>query len=454
MAKKVSKQAAGRQDTGVPSIAVLRIEELQAADYNPRAISDEALAGLTNSVRRFGCVEPIVVNVRGGGRRIVGGHQRLKALQALGIEKALCVTVNCTPAEEKLLNLTLNNPQIQGRFIKEIESHIAQLRKEIGKDSAFVDLRIDALQRDLGIEGEKAGRVPDDDAPKPAKKAVTKLGDLWRLGEHRLLCGDSTQPDDVKRLMGRHKASLFATDPPYCVDYTGKNRPGNNGKDWSDVYRETEIKDARGFVKAFYETGLPYVLDAAPLYLWHADRRRSLIEEVCSGFGLLVHQAIIWAKPCVLLGYSFYGWRHEPCLLMWRRKHKPKMDLAGRKITNHVTSVWPVGYQKTGDPTTPEYYTDIWELDYDGKKHPTGIGHPTVKPVEVFAIPMRVHTKPGDVCYEPFAGSGTQIIAAEKLGRRCLAIEKEPVFVDVAVKRWEEWSGRKAERDKRCRRGR
>ncbi|MEN6427292.1 MAG: site-specific DNA-methyltransferase [Phycisphaerales bacterium] len=446
MAKKTKQRSSGRQDPGIPSVAVFGIEELQTADYNPRVISDDALTGLRNSVQRFGCVEPIVVNVRGGGRKIVGGHQRLKALQALGIKKVLCVTVNCTPAEEKLLNLTLNNPQIQGRFVKEIESHIAQLQGELAGDSAFMDLRITAMQRELGIEGEKTGRVPDDDIPKPPKKAVTKPGDLWHLVEHRLLCGDSTKPEDVARLMGEHKAKLFATDPPYCVDYTGKNRPSGTGKDWSDVYREIEIKDARGFVKAFYEAGLPHVVENAPLYLWHADRRRAMIEEVCEELGLLVHQPIIWAKPCVLQGYSYYGWRHEPCLLMWRKKHKPAIDIAGRRITNRVTSVWPVGYQKTGDPTTPEYYTDIWELDYDGKKHPTGIAHPTVKPVEVFAIPMRVHTKPGDICFEPFSGSGTQIIAAEKLGRRCLAIEKEPVFVDVAVKRWEEWSGRKAER--------
>ena len=125
---------------------------------------------------------------------------------------------------------------------------------------------------------------------------------------------------------------------------------------------------------------------------------------------------------------------------MWKRGQKPPYNSKGRSIG----TVWPVGYDKSGDPTTPEYYTDVWELDYEGKKRPVGIEHPTVKPVEVFAIPMRVHTRTGDICYEPFCGSGSQIIAAEKLDRRCFAMEKEPVFVDVAIERWEQWTGQKA----------
>ena len=137
-------------------------------------------------------------------------------------------------------------------------------------------------------------------------------------------------------------------------------------------------------------------------------------------------------------------WRHEPCLLMWVKGSPPPYKPKDKSIG----TVWNIGYLKTGDPTTPEYYTDVWELDWEGKKRNPGLEHPTVKPVEVFAIPMRVHTKPGDICYEPFCGSGSQIIAAEKLDRRCYAMELEPVFIDVAVKRWEEWTGKSAKRIK------
>lgn len=428
-----------------PQIEKFKLSQLKVAGYNPRTISKDALDGLKNSIERFGCVEPIIVNVRRGARTIVGGHQRLKALKKLGIKEAVCVTVNCGKKDERLLNLTLNNPAIQGEFIEQIGEYIDALRKQI-PDRDIVGLRISQLQADLGFEHEKKGNVPDDDIPKPPKKAKTKPGDLWILGRHRLLCGDSTIEADVTKLMRKEKASLFATDPPYCVDYTGGNRPGKKGKDWSGIYREIDIKDMIEFYKEFYKNGIRFVKPRTAFYLWHADKKRSQLENICEQIGLFIHQQIIWVKPCIVLGFSYYCSRHEPCLMLWQKKQKPPIDINKRKTTAKYNTVWPVGYQRTGDPTTPEYYTDVWELDYDGKKRPSGIDHPTIKPVEVFAIPMRIHTRPGDICYEPFCGSGTQIIAAEKLSRRCYAMELEPLFVDVAVKRWEQWTGKKAKR--------
>jgi len=247
----------------------------------------------------------------------------------------------------------------------------------------------------------------------------------------------------VSRLMAGSKADLFATDPPYCVDYTGTNRPGVR-KNWSEQFREIEIDDPKKFMKDYLSVGLNAIKKKVAIYLWHADRRRALVDEVCADLKILIHQQIIWVKPCVVFGFSFYPWRHEPCLLMWKRGDMPPFKSKSKLIG----TVWPVGYNKTGDPTTPEYYTDVWELDYDGKKRRTG-EHPTIKPVEVFAIPMRVHTSTGAICYEPFCGSGSQIIAAEKLDRRCFAMEIEPVFVDVAVERWERWTGTKAKRERK-----
>ena len=211
-------------------------------------------------------------------------------------------------------------------------------------------------------------------------------------------------------------------------------------RDRSDTYHEVDIPDAREFIKAFYIVGLKFIKPKAAMYLWHASKRITQIHEVCNELGILIHQQIIWVKPCVVLAFSFYSWRHEPCLLMWKRGLRPDYNPKDKGIG----TVWPVGYIKVGDPSTPEYYTDVWELDWEGKKRNPGLEHPTVKPVEIFAIPIRVHTKVGDICYEPFCGSGTQIIAAEKLDRRCFAMETEPVFCDVAVKRWEEWTGKKA----------
>lgn len=221
--KKVIKQkrtgharqvAAGRR-IGHPGICMFKLDQLKAAPYNPREIIPEALEGLSNSLSRFGCVEPIVVNTRGKKNVIVGGNQRYKALQGLGISECLCVTVDCNKTDEKLLNLTLNNPQIQGVFTKNIIEYIEQLRKEMPDDIDFLNLRIAELQMDLG-RGKK-GLIPDDDTPKVQKKAKTKRGELWLLGKHRLLCGDCTVEDDVGRLMSGKKLALFATDPPYGV---------------------------------------------------------------------------------------------------------------------------------------------------------------------------------------------------------------------------------------------
>ncbi len=436
--KKSANQKAARR-IGVPGVGMFRLDQLKPADYNPRVIAAEALEGLMNSISRFGCVEPIVVNTRGRKNVVVGGNQRLKALRTLGIDECLCVTVSCSKADEKLLNLTLNNPLIQGDFIKKIVDYIEQLRRELPYDSDFLALRIADLQNELGMFPGKTGRAPDDDIPRIPEKVTARTGDLWTLGKHRLLCGDSTKEADVSQLMNGQKAVLFATDPPYCVDYTGTNRP-HGGKNWSEQFREIEIENPKKFMKEYLSVGLKAVKKKTALYLWHASRRRSLVDEVCSELKILVHQQIIWVKPCIVFGFSFYPWRHEPCVLMWKCGEMPPF----RSKSKSIGTIWPVGYNKSGDPTSPDYYQDVWELDYESKKRPVGIEHPTVKPVEVFAIPMRVHTNTGDICYEPFCGSGSQIIAAEKLDRRCFALEKEPVFVDVAVERWERWTGTKA----------
>lgn len=441
MAKK--KKAAHRRRRKKPApvqpgIEQLCLQDLKPADYNPRVISDEALAGLARSMERFGCVEPIVVNIRGGKNVIVGGHQRHKALMAAGATVCTCVTVDLSPADEKILNLALNNPRTQGEFIAELGDYIDELRSKIGGDD-YLALRIEELRREYP-EVEKEGLVPEDDLPEPPKKAKTKPGDLWLLGKHRLLCGSSTDAGDVKRLMGTNKASLLATDPPYCVDYTGNDRPGT-GKDWSETFREKEIPSLTALLVPFYKIALKYIRPKTALYLWHASKKRGEIDDICKELGILVHQQIVWVKPCTVLSYSYYCWRHEPLLLMWKKGSMPKFDAKSKAIG----TVWPLGYIKSGDPSTPEYYSDVWELDFEGKKRrPLDIEHPTVKPVEGFAIPIRVHTRPGDICYEPFCGSGTQLIAAEKLDRRCYAMEQEPIFCDVAIKRWEGYTGHTA----------
>jgi len=423
-----------------PVVEEILLSDYRPAPYNPREIKEGAMSGLRHSLEKFGYVDLIIVNKRTG--HIVGGHQRWKVIQEEGVEKITAIVVDVDEATERQMNLELNNPEITGNWTAALIPLLEQIRKENPQE--YLELRLKELRDsvgDMGVENMGDGRTLPDDIPAPPETAITKKGDLWILGDHRLLCGDSTLDEDVARLMDGQKATLWATDPPYCVDYTGADRPGG-GRDWSNVYHEIDIPDAVDFMRKFLRVGLKHIHEKTALYLWHASKRRVDIEGVCKELGILIHQEIVWIKPCVILTYSFYSWRHEPCLLMWVKGQRPDYKPKNKSIG----SVWTVDFLRSGDPATPEYHTDVWELDWEGKKRNPGIDHPTVKPTEVFAIPMRVHTGPGDICYEPFSGSGSQIIAGERLNRRVFAMELEPVFCDVAVRRWEEFSGKKAVR--------
>ena len=285
-----------------------------------------------------------------------------------------------------------------------------------------------------GFEGEDLDRLlaPLDDGdglagedviPEPPLNPVSRPNDLWLLGDHRLLCGDSTKANDVIRVMHNQKAILFASDPPYLVDYDGTNHPSKQGdpdknKDWGNSYGITWDDSSQGpelyegFIKAAIEHA---ILPNAAWYCWHASRRQAMVESVWEKFGAFVHQQIVWAKDRGILTRSYYLWQHEPCFFGWLKGNKPP-----RVSDDYPSTVWTLPTVKVGEKTE----------------------HPTSKPVEVFAIPMRQHTRPGEVCYEPFSGSGSQIIAGETTSRRVYAIEISPQYVDVAVRRWQTASGK------------
>ena len=279
--------------------------------------------------------------------------------------------------------------------------------------------------------------VSQDAIPEPPVNPVAKLGDLYRMGKHRLLCGNSTIPADVARLMGDERAILFATDPPYGVNYKGGSHPvtranrgkANRNKDWSKVYREAgttafENEDGdpdkwRSFYLSFYRVAVSHAIAPnAAWYCWHASTRHTMLEAVWNEVGAFEAQPIIWVKSAPVLTYSPYMWGHEPCMHGWIKGHKP---LVNHRQGGYTSTAWQV-------PSA-----EIESKD-----------HPTCKPNRLFAIPMELNTHPGNLCYEPFSGSGSQIIAAEQLGRRCYAMEIEPRFVDVAIARWEAMTKKKA----------
>jgi len=335
----------------------------------------------------------------------VGGHQRLDVLIAQGVESTEVVVVCLNKAEEKALNVSLNNPAIAGDFTAQLDELLADIKR--GTPDLYRDLLLDELAGDTKAEGE----TDPDAIPDAPEDPVTKAGDLWLLGEHRLLCGDSTSAADIERLMAGDQAALMATDPPYCVDYTGADRPQNSGKDWSEKYREVGIKDLGEFLRGVFSAVMPRLREDAGIYVWHAHLQYPVIDAIFQEFGILRHQPIIWVKPSSTFTYAYYRWQHEPCLFGWRQGHKPP-----HYLENGMTSVW--------------------EVDWEGKAR-VATDHPTSKPTELFARPMRKHTKPGNIVFEPFSGSGSQILAAERTGRICRAIEISPPFVDVAINRWQ-----------------
>jgi DNA modification methylase len=406
-------------------IEMWKVEDVKPYEQNPR-INDAAVESVAKSIKEFGFRQPIVVD---GDGVIIVGHTRLKAAKVLGLEKVpVHVAKDLSPAQIKAYRIADNKLAELAEWNMDLLP--VELKDLVGMDFDIKMLGFgsEELERMLGPEFAGTAGLTDPDAiPDPPKDPITKTGDLWILGNHRLLCGDSTKPEDVRRVMAGEKAVLFATDPPYLVDYDGNNHPHKWGeehknKDWSDTYGVTWDEAAANpeLYDKFVATAVAEAIQPnAAWYCWHASRRQAMLEAVWNKHGAFVHQQIIWNKDRPILTRSHYMWRHEPCLMGWVRPNRPP-----RVADDHPHSVWDIPTIRAGEKTE----------------------HPTSKPVEVFAIPMMQHTKPGELCYEPFSGSGSQLIAAEKTGRRCYGIEISPVYVDVAVRRWSEFTGKKAER--------
>ena len=392
------------------SLRRARLSELHPDPANARKHDGRNLDAISASLKQFGQVEPLVVQKATG--KVIGGNGRLEVLRRAGESECDIVEVDVDDTQAAALGIALNRTSELAEWNDEA---LAKLLQSLPED-AFAATGFDADDLKDLLDTLAPVTVEEDNAPAVQKEAVSRTGDLWLLGEHRLLCGDSTKSADVLRVMGGKKAALCATDPPYLVDYTGErpDHDGGNkgGKDWSATYKEVDITDADGFFRAVFTNVLSIIAPNAAIYCWHAHKRQALIATVWSELNILDHQQIIWVKPTPVFGRVFWHFRHEPCMMGWVQGSMPAHD---------------------GDQSC----NSVWEIDWGGKAKVVGNQHPTQKPVEIFARPIRKHTRRGDTCFEPFSGSGSQLIAAEQLERRCRAIEMEPVFVDVAVRRWQ-----------------
>jgi DNA modification methylase len=411
------------------NLRTVPLHQINPAPYNPRTDygpGDAAYEMLAKSMDRFACVQPPVWNERTGN--LVGGHLRCKILRAQGHADALVVVVDLSLDEEKALNVALN--KITGDWDL---SKLGTLLDEIIKlDHLDIELTGFDLPEAKDVIAQAFGsdldRAEDFDVAAELagnRKPITRLGDLIQLGDHRLLCGDCTDPEQVKLVMHGEKAILNITDPPYLVDYDGTNHPSkknqrDRNKNWSKSYGIAwdDSKAHPELYDKFVATALAEAtLPNTAFYCFHASRRQRMVEDVWERHGLFVHQQIIWMKDRPILTRSWYCWQHEPLFFGWRKGNRPP-----RQSKDYPSTTWCVPTVPVGQPTE----------------------HPTSKPPELFMIAMKQHTRRGEVCYEPFAGSGSQIIAGQKLERRVFALEISPQYCDVIIRRFIRFAGEQA----------
>jgi DNA modification methylase len=397
-------------------IEIWAVEKVVPYERNPR-INDGAVEAVAKSIKAFGFRQPIVVDKDGV---IIVGHTRLKAAISLGLKKVPVHVAEISRAEAMAYRLADNKTAELAEWDNDLlAGELAELEK-LYFDLDITGFSVDELS-EIKAGGGTKGMTDPDALPDPPKKPKTKTGQLFQLGAHRLLCGDSTKPEDVARLMGGECAVLMQTDPPYGVDYDNAERP-NPGVAKPRVANDDLIdgEKLQEFLEATIRAALPHLKKHFAFYVWHPMLTQGTFFAAAAAADMLIHRQIIWAKPVLLLGRGDYHWKHELCFYGWVRGNRP--PFYGQR---NQTTVWEIGTVSQAERK---------EMD-----------HATPKPVDLFVPPIENHTKAGEIMYEPFCGSGSQIIAAEQLGRRCYGMELAPQYCDVIIKRWENFTGKKAE---------
>lgn len=405
-----------------PKIRIVPITRLVLDDKNSNKGTQRGRRLLGESLAKYGAGRSVVVD---RNNRIIAGNKTVEAARAAGIKSiAVIESDGSSLVAVQRGDLDLKRDK-KARELAIADNRVGELDLEWNPEmlaSLDVDLQqfwneneLNALLGEFHKTELSAPEPRLDHAAELQKKWKTKLGQIWKIGEHRLMCGDAANSSDVAALMDGKTAKLCATDPPYLVSYDAKNHPSKNfsdgkNKDWKGRYADKQKNEPLGpFYEAFLRQALAVCEADAGICVWHASQRQLEVEQAMRNCGILVHQQIIWFKNKPVLTHSFYMWQHEPCFFGWKQGNKPK-----RNPGSFPTTVWQIDV-----PVLPGVESR----------------HPTEKPLGLFTTPILLHTQPGDVCYEPFSGSGTHLCAAEKTGRRCFAIEIEPAFVAVALER-------------------
>jgi DNA modification methylase len=375
---------------------------------NPR-VNDGAVAAVAKSLAAFGFRQPIVVDAAGV---IVVGHTRWKAAKRLGwTQVPVHVATDLTAEQLQAYRIADNQLNTLAAWDDDLLSSEMQALEAVGFDLELLGFDPDELLMRLHPEGGPGLCDPDEVPPAPAEP-TTQPGDLWLLGEHRLLCGDSTRTADVERLMHGRRADLWLTDPPYNVAYTGKTKDALTIA--NDAMTDGEFRE---FLNRAFTCAFAILKPGAAFYLWHADSEGYNFRGAVRDCGQQVRQCLVWKKNAFVMGRQDYHWQHEPCLYGWK---------AG------AAHGW---YSDRAQTTV---------LEFDRPQ--ANAEHPTMKPAALFAYLVGNSSAPQGLVYDGFLGSGTTLIAAEQLGRTCYGLELSPQYCDVIVARWQQFTGKQAER--------
>lgn len=391
------------------NIQKISIEKLKPAEYNPRKDlkpEDEEYQKIKKSLIEFGYVAPVIVN---SDMTVIGGHQRLKVLKELGYTEIECNVVNLDKDKEKALNIALN--KITGEWDNtKLEELLAEL-KETSIDMDMTGFSFDEVDNMLkDITGSKEDDFDLDQALDEIEEPISKPGDVWILGRHRLMCGNSTQKEDVMHLMNKQDADMILTDPPYNVDYVGKTSEAL--KIENDNMNETEFYN---FLIDAFRNMFESVKYGGSIYVFHADTEGLNFRNAFKAVGFKLAQCLVWVKNTFVMGRQDYQWRHEPILYGWK-------EGAGHYFVDNRKQ------------------STVLEFD----KPSRNAEHPTMKPIDLLVYLIKNSSKENDIILDLFGGSGSTLIAAEQIQRTCYVMELDPKYCDVIIRRWENLTGQKA----------
>jgi DNA modification methylase len=383
------------------------IDRLIPSARNARTHNAAQVAEIAGSIRTFGFTNPLLV---GDGADVVAGHGRLAAARLLGLTEVPVIPLrNLNQVQRRQLMLADNRIALNAGWDAEmLKLELADLGK-LGADLKILGFSEQELAVALG--GLGPGLIPEDEVPDLGQDSVARPGDVWLLGPHRVGCGDSRNESIVSALLAGARPQLMVTDPPYGVEYDPewRHRRGVNNSARKDKILNDEIADWTPAWSLF---------PGEIAYIWHGALRSSVVAESLFKSGFTIRAQIIWAKERLVMSQGDYHWQHEPCWYAVRKK---------------------------GNWTGDRKQTTLWTIPTGGQDAETR--HATQKPVECMRRPMLNNSSPGQAIYEPFLGSGTTLIAAQSCARVCFAIEIDPLFVDLAIRRWQAFTGEKAIRE-------